>query len=59
MDTILDMRKFLLSSFCFRLLHIDIAWENIFFFCSCRVITLAYCFGKIAPVTAITGGISV
>ena len=40
--TILDMKKVFLSSVCFCLLTTDVAWENIFFFCSCRVISLAY-----------------
>ena len=47
------------SVFCFfRLLPTDVAWDNIFFFCSCRVISFAYCFGKMAPVTAIMDVIS-
>ena len=36
----------------------DFAWDNIFFFCPCRVIALAYYFGKMAPVTAIIDAIS-
>ena len=44
MDTILDMTKTILSSVCFRLLTTDVAWDNIFFFCLCREITLAYLF---------------
>ena len=32
--------------------------EKYFFFCSCRVIALAYCFGKMAMVTAIMDAIS-
>ena len=31
--------------------------DNMFFFCSCRVITLAYRFGKMVLVTAITDAI--
>ena len=58
MDTILDTTKVYLSSVCFRLLPTDVAWDNMFFFCSCRVIALAYIFGKMAPVTAIMGAIS-
>ena len=57
MDTILDMTKVFLSSVCFRLFPIDVACDN-FFFCSCRVITLAYRFGKMVPVTAIMDAIS-
>ena len=53
MDKILDMTTFFLSSVCFRLFLIDVACDNIFFFCSCRVIALAYSFGKMVPVTAI------
>ena len=52
MDTILDMKKNL-SSVCFLLLPTDVAWDNIFSFCSCRLISLAYFFGKMAPVTTI------
>ena len=54
MDTILDTTKVFLSYVCFHLLPTDVAWDNIFFFYSCRVIALAYIFGKMAPVTAIT-----
>ena len=57
MDTILDMTKVFLSSVCFRLFPADVACDNIFFFCLCRVITLAYCFGKMVPVTAIMDAI--
>ena len=57
METILDMTKVFLSSFCFSLLPTDVPWENIFFFCLCRVIALAYFLGKMAPVTAIMGAI--
>ena len=58
MDTILDMTKVFLSSVYFRLFPTDVAWDNIFFFCLCRVITLAYCFGKMMPVTTIMDEIS-
>ena len=58
MDTILDMTKVFLSYVCFRLFPTEVAWENIFFFCLCRVITLAYYFGKMVPVTAIMDAIS-
>ena len=58
MDTILDITKVFLSSVCFCLLRTDVAWENICFFFSCGVIALAYCFGKMAQVTAIMGVIS-
>ena len=58
MDTILDMTKVSVSYVCFRLLLIDVAWDNIFFFCSCQVIALAYLFGKMAPFTSIMGVIS-
>ena len=51
------MTKVFLSSVCFHLFPTDVAWDNIFFFCSCRVIALAYCFGKMVPVTAITDAI--
>ena len=50
--------KSFLSSVCLRLFPIDVAWDNIFFFCSWRVITLAYRFGKMVPVTAIMNAIS-
>ena len=56
MDTILDMTKGFLSSVCFRLFPIDVACDN--FFLSCRVIALAYSFGKMVPVTAIMDAIS-
>ena len=46
-----------MSSVCFRLLPIDVAWDNIYLFCSCRVIALAFSFGKMAPVAAIMDGI--
>ena len=52
MDTILDMTKVFLSSACFRLFPTYVACDNIVFFCSCQVITLVYCFGKMVPVTA-------
>ena len=58
MDTILDMTKVFLYSVCFRLFPIDIACENIFFYCSCWVITLAYRFDKMVPFTAIMDVIS-
>ena len=58
MDTILDMTKVFLSSVFFVFFPIDVACDNIFFFCSCRVITLAYRFGKMVPVTAIMDAIS-
>ena len=41
MHTTLDMTKVFLSSTYFRLLPTDVAWE-IFFFCLCRVIALAF-----------------
>ena len=47
-----------LSSVCFCLLPTDVSWDSIFFFCSCRVIALAYFFGKLAPVIAIMDAIS-
>ena len=53
MDTILDMTKVFLSSVFIYLLPTDVAWDNIFFFCSCHIIALAYIFGKMALVTAI------
>ena len=58
MDTILDTTKVFLSSFCFLLFLRDVACEKMFFFCSCRVITLEYYFGKMVPVTAIMDAIS-
>ena len=58
MDTILDMTKVFLSTVCFRLFPTDVAWDNIFFFCSCWVITLAYYFGEMVPVTSIMDAIS-
>ena len=58
MDTILDMTKVFLSSACFGLFPIDAACDNIVFFCSCRVITLAYRFSEMVPVNAIMGAIS-
>ena len=58
MNTILDMKKGFLSSACFRLLPTDVAWDNIFFFCSCQVIILEYVSGKMVPVTAIMDAIS-
>ena len=57
MDTILDITKVFLSSICFRLLLTDVACE-IFFLYLCCLIALAYIFGKMAPVTAIMGAIS-
>ena len=59
MDTILDMKKVFLSSVCFRLFPTDVACDNICFFCLCQVITLAYHFGKMVPVTAIMDAISI
>ena len=56
MATILDMTKVFLSSVRFNLLPTDVAWNNIFLFCSCRVIALAYIIGKMAPVTNQNGG---
>ena len=57
MDTILDMTKFFLSSvFFFYLQHM--LHVTIYCFCSCRVIALAYRFGKMVPVTAIMDAIS-
>ena len=56
MDTILDTPKVFLSSVWFRLLLDDVAWGGKLF-CSCRVISLAYYFGQIVPVTAIMGEI--
>ena len=56
MDTILDMKKNLFSV-CFRLLPTDVVWDNIFsFFMSGNCIGIF--FGKMAPVTAIMGAIS-
>ena len=57
MDTILDTAKVFLYSVCFCLLQTDVAWDNIFFFCSCWVIELLYCFGKMAPVNTIMDAI--
>ena len=51
------IRQKQLSSVCFRLLPTDVVWENIFLFCLCRVIALAYCFGKMALFTAIMDAI--
>ena len=56
MDTILDVKKVFLSSVFFLLFPIDVACDNIFF--PCRVITLAYRFGKMVPVTAKMDAIS-
>ena len=56
METILDMTKVFMSSVCFSLLTTDVAWDNIFLFCSCQVIALACCFGKMVPVTNHNGG---
>ena len=53
----MDMKKVFLSFVCFPLFSIDVACDNIFFFCSCWVITLAYRSGKMVPVTAITDAI--
>ena len=58
MDTILDMTKVFLYYIYFSLLLTDVAWDNIFLFCSCRVTSLAYVFGKMAPVTAKIDAIS-
>ena len=44
--------NFFLYSVCFHLLPTDDSWDNILIF-SYQVIALAYCFGKIATVTAI------
>ena len=52
MDTILYMKNLFLSSVYFSLLPTDGAWDNIFISCSCQVIALAYCSGKMVPVTA-------
>ena len=49
--------KSFLSSVCFLLFPTDVSCENILFF-SCQVITLAYRFGKMVPVTAIMDTIS-
>ena len=57
MDTILNTKKVILSSVCVCLLPTDVALDNMFFFCSRRVIALAYIFGKMAPVTAIMDAI--
>ena len=56
MDTILDVKKNLYSV-CPRLLPTYVVWDNIFFFCSCWVIALAF-LGEMAPVTAIMDAIS-
>ena len=57
MDTILYMTKVFYLLFIFvyyrQMLH-----GTIFFFCSCRVIAMAYLFGKMAPVTVIMDEIS-
>ena len=58
MDTLLDKTKAFLSSVCFRLLPTDVAWGNIFFFCSCPVIVLAHLFAKMTPVTVLMDAIS-
>ena len=58
MDTILDMKKVFPFSVYFCLLRTDVAWDNIYLFSSCGVITLVYVFGKMAPVTAIMDAIS-
>ena len=58
MDTILDIAKVFLSYVCFILLPTDVAWDNIVFFCSCRVNALAYVLGKTAPVTVIMDAVS-
>ena len=58
MDTILDMTQDFLSYVCFHLFPTDVAWDNIAFFCSRRVIELEYCFGKIVPVNAIMDAFS-
>ena len=58
LDTILDMTKKILSSVYFCLLPTDVAQDNVFLFCSCRVIALEYIFGKIVPVTAIMDAFS-
>ena len=58
MDKILDTKKVFLYSACFRFFPTDVAWEIYFFFCSCRVITLAYRFGKMVPFTSIMDAIS-
>ena len=57
MDTILYMKTLFLYSVCFCLLPTDVAWDNFYFF-SWQVIALAYCFGKMVPVTAIIDAIS-
>ena len=57
MDKILDVTKVFLSSVCFLLFPTDVACDNIVFG-SCRVVTLAYRFGKMVPVTAIMDEIS-
>ena len=49
--------KSFLSSVCFLIFPTDVACDNIVF-CSYRVITLAYRFGKMVPVTAIMYAIS-
>ena len=57
MDRILIITKAFLFSVFFRLLPTDVAWDNIGFFCSCWVIALEHCFGKMVPVTAIIDAI--
>ena len=56
MDTILGMTTIFLSSICFSLLPTDVAWYNIFLFCSCRVIALAFFLEKWCRSPTIRGG---
>ena len=58
MDKILEMKNVFLSSVCVCLLPTDVAWDNIFSFCSCPVIALVYIFGEMALVTTIIDAIS-
>ena len=56
MDNILDTKKVLCILFVFVYYRLMLH-GTIVLFCSCRVIALAYYFGKMAPVTDIMGEI--
>ena len=56
MDTILDMKTFFCLLFVFVYYQLMLNGK-MFFFCSCWVILLAYCFGKMALVTTIMDSI--
>ena len=58
MDIILDMTKVFLSSVFFLSITDICCLGQFCFLCLCRVISLAYIFGKIAPVTSIVDEIS-